>query len=124
MKNYNVTDLRTRIKSAFPFGIVPAHTEAGHFYTREDSGRTAASVTTKLGLVSKGYLHKWYASQAVEHIKANIGRINAGDNSVYDEAKSAGESNRDNASDIGTTAHGAVDLFLSEWIKTGKRLRS
>lgn len=118
---YDVVDLRARIASAFPFRIIPAHTAEGHFYKREDTGRVAASVTTKLGFVAKGYLYKWYAKLAAEHVRTNLDRLLSGDLTVLDEAQHAGEKSRDDSAGIGTTAHGAIDAYNTKWIKSGVR---
>lgn len=120
-KSYDLVPLRERINNAFSYRIVPAHTSEGHFYQREDTGKVAASVTTKLAFVSKGYLHKWYSKMAVEHVRANLERLVHGDLSVLDEAQHAGERSRDDSAGIGTTAHGAVDAYNTEWIKSGSR---
>lgn len=122
-RQYVVSDYRQRLARAFPFRILPAHTEAGHFYEREDNGRVAASVTTKLGFVSKGYLYKWYAKMAVEHVRENLSRLLAGDASVLDDAQRAGEKSRDDSAGIGTTAHGAIDNYCSHWIHGNARPR-
>jgi hypothetical protein len=101
--------------------IVPSHTSDGHRYRREDTGREAWSVTTKLGFVNKGYLHKWYAKKAAEHVRANLPRLLAGDLSVLDEASRAGEDSRDTSASIGTTAHNSIDRYISEWLREGVR---
>lgn len=117
-RRYDVATIRSQLRSCFP-SIVPAHTPEGHFYKREDTGRVAASVTTKLGFVAKGYLYKWYAKLAAEHVRTNLKRLIEGDLAVLDEAQHAGERSRDNSAGIGTTAHGAIDAFCTEWIKSG-----
>lgn len=120
---YDITDLRTRLISCFP-AILPAHTSEGHFYQREDTGRVAASVTTKLGFVSKSYLHKWYAKRTAEYVREHLNRLINGDLAVLDEAQHAGERSRDDSAGIGTTAHGAIDAYNTEWIKSGNRPNS
>lgn len=119
-KSYDVAHLRKLVRSASPV-ILADHTTLGHRYRREDTGRKAWSVTTKLGFVNKGYLHKWYAKRAAEHVRDNLPRLLQGDLSVLDEAARAGEGSRDNAADIGTNAHGAIDRFVTEWLRTGVR---
>lgn len=114
-RNYDVLDLRARLASCFPH-ISPAHTEAGHFYRNETTGRVTKSVTTALGFVAKGYLYKWYAKLAAEHVRQNLHRLIEGDLTVLDEAQHAGERSRDTSAGIGTTAHGAIDSFCSKWI--------
>lgn len=117
---YDYALLRERLRTSFP-PIIAAHVPEGHRYQRTDTGVYAWSVTTKLGFVAKGYLPRWYAKRSVEHIRENLSALLAGDLSVLDTAIGAGESSRDASADIGTTAHGAIEKYLTEWIETGCR---
>ncbi len=112
----DVLSIRVALRRGFP-PIVADHTSFGHRYKREDTGRQAWSVTTRLGFVNKGHLARWYAKKAVEHIREHMPRLLEGDLSVLDEAIGAGEKSRDDSAGIGTTAHGAIDRCLSRWIQ-------
>lgn len=117
---YDIPALRARLATAFP-GIDPCHEPLGHRYLNRDTQKKAWSVTTKLAFVSKGYLPKWYAKRSVEYIREHLSRLLDGDLSVLDEAAGAGEESRDSSASIGTTAHGAIDSYLNEWIKQNRR---
>jgi len=121
MKVYDVSDLRARLAGAFPFAIVPAHTSDEHWYQREDTGKLAASVTTQLSFVAKTYLFTWYVKRAIEHITLNRDRLSVEFDTVLTEASGAAVKSRDRSADIGTTAHDAIDRFISRWISSGRR---
>lgn len=118
---HTVADLRTRLNNLYPFRILSAHTETEHFYEREDTGKVVASVTSRLSFVDKPYLKKWYAKKAIEHIKDNLPRLLAGDEGVLAEASGAAERSRDFSAGVGTSAHDAVDRWLSRWIESDTR---
>ena len=115
-KSYDVPELRSRLRSAFAFGIESAHTDSAHRYRRSDTNTLAWSVTTKLGFVDKPWLSAWKVKRAVEYIKDNLQRVLAGDEGVFAEAGGAGDRFRDRAAGIGTTAHDAYDAYLQSWI--------
>lgn len=116
---YDVATLRTRLTTAWQFRILPDHTESEHWYKREDTGKRAASVTTKQGIINKPYLKPWNIKIAVEYVRENADRFRAGDDSVLEEAKKAPYRTLDQASGWGTTAHGAIEQYCLEWIRTG-----
>lgn len=123
-KIYDPVDLRNRLATCFPV-ITSCHTPSEHQYRREDTGRVAKSVTTKLGFTNKGYLAVWHTKLAVEHIRVHRDRCATEEDweILFQEARMAGDNSRDTSAEIGTSAHEAVDLYLQDWIRLGRRPR-
>lgn len=121
MKVHDPHRLRDILRDAFPFRILPAHNEQGHFYKREDTGRVAASVTTKLGFASKPYLYGWYVKRALDYVREYAARLGSDLEGVLKEASGAAVRSRDESAKIGTTAHDAIDRYITSWIETGTR---
>lgn len=119
---YDIVVLKTRLASAFPLdSIVADHTDNEHYYRNTQTGTRAASVTTKLGIINKGYLQAWYAKLTVEYIRERLSLLCAGDLSVLESARGAASRSRDTSAEIGTSAHDAYDRYLTEWITIGSR---
>lgn len=122
-KTNDVAGLRALLAGAFPYGIVPRHTASQHFYEREDTGRVAASVNTKLGFAAKDWLATWKVSRALAHVEAECGRLDVQSDvrqhlpDILSSAKDAGDRIRDEAGGFGTNAHAAVDAYLSAWLR-------
>lgn len=114
-KTYDIGNLRETLRDSFP-GVVPCHTATEHWYKREDTGRVAASVTTKQGIINKPYLKPWYIKQTVDYIRENVERLREGDLEVLEEAKGAAGKRVNQASVWGTTAHDAIDRYVTTWI--------
>lgn len=123
---YDIPRLRAQLASAFPEGsIVGEHTATEHWYRNTHNGKIAASVTTKHSVRSKPYLRQWAVNEAINHISKNIGRVFIGESEdVFNEAKHAHENTRDQAATYGTTAHGAYEDYLNDWINTGTHKES
>lgn len=119
---YDIDIIKSRLADSFPPGlIVSDHSADSHYYRNVTTGKRTASVTTKLGFVSKPYLQTWYAKRAVEFIRENLSRVFAGEMSLLDDAVGAATRSRDTSAEIGTNAHDAFDLYLTEWIRSGIR---
>lgn len=123
-KSHDPNHLRELLAHCFP-PIVSRHTNTEHQYERTDTGRVAKSVTTKLGFASKGYLLPWYLKLAIEHIRVHRDRCTSEEEweALFLEAREAGNNSRDNSAEIGTNAHEAVDLYLQDWLRLGRRPR-
>lgn len=117
---YDVATLRAVLGNAWRSGLIVAdHTESEHWYQNTDTGRRAASVTTKQGIINKPYLKPWYIKKTIEYIDANRARCEAGEwEAVLAEAKQAAGKSVDQASVWGTSAHNAIDDYCTEWIRT------
>jgi hypothetical protein len=83
-------------------------------------GKRATGITTVIGVLAKPALYSWYARKAVEYIAENASPVDieggfdlAVWNALLEEAKTAGNRNKDKAADHGTDAHALVE----EWIK-------
>lgn len=119
---YDVAHLRAVLDDAWPRGtIVADHTEDEHWYRNTETGRRAASVTTKQGFVSKPWLKPWYIRKTVDYIDANRARCEAGEwEAVLAEAKKAAGKSVEQAGIWGTTAHNAIDRYCEQWIVSGR----
>jgi hypothetical protein len=84
----------------------------------------AWSVTSKLGIISKPYLYKWYVKLTVEYIRENRDRLADEFDEVLRESKNAAVRSRDTSAEIGTSAHDAIDRHITEWVRTDSRPRS
>lgn len=107
--------IRAAIMGRLPYGaIVPEHEANRHFYRHAASGVLLPSVTTVTGILAKPNLAQWQISQAAEHVRQNWDRATAemGRDLVLDEAATAGDRKRDEAGDIGTRAHDAIERWL------------
>lgn len=117
---------RTRdcLDKAIPFGsIVAEHTPTSHHYRANifPGAPLYDSVTTKTGIIDKGYLKVWGVKLAVEHIRKNIqGVIDevTRDTVLYD-ASVQHEVVLDEAGGIGTIVHNAIEDYIKEWIAKG-----
>lgn len=90
----------------------------GHYY----DGRRLTSVTTVLGIVSKGdAIPQWAVNQAIEYIRENLkGELTSEDvDLILHGAKLRWRSVRQEAADIGTQAHNWIERYLKgenpEW---------
>lgn len=107
--------LRAIIGEKLPDGaVVPEHEAHRHFYRHAATGALLPSVTTVTGILAKPGLAQWQISQAAEHVRQNWDRATAefGRDLVLDEASVAGDRVRDEAADVGTRAHDAIERWL------------
>lgn len=123
-KTYDVHHLRKLLAGCMP-PISTQHTDTAHFYKNENTGRVVQSVTGRLGFVSKPYLQKWYIKLTIEHIRIHRDRCATEEEweQLFVEAREAGNNSRDTSAEIGTTAHDAVDRYLQDWLRLGRRPR-
>jgi ATP-dependent exoDNAse (exonuclease V) beta subunit len=125
-------DIKKNIQKNVVGKIIPAHTDAGHFYKFKDTPAKNAvhSVTTKICL-EKPHLSIWAAKLAAKNI---IDRVKNSDNEflydVFEEEQATRQaslihiSERDNAGNMGTKAHNIIEKYINTWIKTDKRPES
>lgn len=124
-KVYNPFRLREELKAAFPEGLVVSdHDDTGHWYKNTETGKRAASVTTKQGIAAKGFLKQWAVNRAIEHVRDQQLRLPAELEAVLEEAKYAHKTTLESAGDIGTKTHNAVEDFCEDWIKFGRPAKS
>lgn len=141
MSYLTANEVRAVIKEKIPKGLVEtAHTSEGHFYRHTPTGETYASVTTKSGILDAPHLKSWAAREAVKLITENQNRISELVNIIENEApiedhmKTQDELDKiykaaimahkalfEDAGDIGTQGHEAIERYLNIWIETGKR---
>lgn len=119
--------IRAIIAEKIPEGlIVPAHDDFGHHYRHTPSGVVFDSVTTQMaGVIDNPHLKVWASRLAVEHFAGQVSM----DVTVLDDMtrlvslkESSIMMHRDtfeDAGDIGTVGHGAVERYLLEWMETG-----
>lgn len=118
-------ELREKINSVFYEGrVIPRHTETQHFYEDAEDGVLYRSVTTKTSLLSKDIYKQIAADLAVDHIQQfMLSRDYDPEkiSQIFSEAREAHIHNLKRAGSWGTDGHNLTDLFVSEWIKTGKQ---
>lgn len=101
---------------------VAAHDETGHHYRNRDSGVLVDSVTTKLSLLSKPHLIPWAVKMGLEYFIERIEFYNKDNHDqLIKAAQFAHTAVRDDAGNIGTIAHQALEDYVNEWLKTKKR---
>lgn len=104
--------------------IQPEHTSTAHFY-RFPSGKLQPSVTSKLQLLSKPHLTRWAIKMAIEWLEVDDRwRYLASDvtrSSYIQGATEAHTDIRDEAGNVGTQAHNAIEDYIKAWLVTGKR---
>jgi len=103
--------------------ILPKHDNYGHHYAFTDSGLVVDSVTTILSILRKDHLLKWAITKGVEWLEVSDRWTRLGDPLYRSEllvgAQTAHTDIRDDAGNVGTQAHNAIELYLIEWINTG-----
>lgn len=101
------------------------HDESGHRYCHVPTGMTVRSVTTKAGILEAPHLKQWSAGMAVEFIDKNWDVIITASveqrEGLFKQAKLVHQDVFHDAGNIGTQGHEAVEAYLLEWMKTGKR---
>lgn len=105
--------------------IVAEHSDAGHFYRFAETGKLQPSVTTKLKVINKPHLFRWGIKKAIEYLEVEDRFVLLKDeehrNKVMVGAYEAHALIRDDAGDVGSQAHEAVERYLLDWIDSGDR---
>lgn len=103
--------------------VTPCHSEDAHYYKVEGHDALLPSVTQK-NILRAPHLIPWAAKLAVEHVHRN---------KLWDEldgpmgkdimrtATTQHIAVRDDAGNVGTAAHDAIEAYTNEWIRTGAR---
>jgi len=124
----DIERVRGIIQTKIPSGaIVPCHTEHSHHYmvTTFLGNPVLDSVTTKTGVLSKGYLKDWGIKLAVDHVREKWvdyqGKDEFEREELFVEASGLSDSVRDDAADCGTKIHKVVEDYLEEWIAKKQR---
>lgn len=120
----NVLELRRLIAEKIPKSlIVPEHDHMGHHYRYLPTNQVFDSVTTKGGILDNPRLKRWAANLAIQYIDRNWNIIASSQNrdNHYKAALLAHEDTLQDAGDIGTQGHGAIDRYLIRWIETGEQ---
>ena len=103
--------------------ILPTHDNYGHHYAFTDSGLVVDSVTTILSILRKDHLLKWAITKGVEWLEVSDRWTRLSDPMYREElligAQTAHTDIRDDAGNVGTQAHNAIELYLIEWINSG-----
>lgn len=117
----DVAALRALIKEKLPASLViPEHDERGHHYRYLPTNKVYDSVTTKAAILDNPRLKRWAANLAVQYIDRNWNIIASATNKEdhYKAAVLAHEDELQDAGDIGTQGHGAIERWLQRWIDT------
>lgn len=103
--------------------VTACHTADRHFYRVEATGRLMPSVTSK-NVLQSPHLLPWAAKLAVQYVHENRlwdeldGPMASG---VMRTATTQHAKARDDAGNVGTAAHDAIEAYANEWIRTGVR---
>lgn len=117
----NVLELRETIKEKLPASLVIAeHDHSGHHYRYLPTNKVYDSVTTKSGILDNPRLKRWAANLAIEYIDRNWDTISTAKNKKdhYKAALLSHEDTFEDAGNIGTQGHDAIERYLKRWIKT------
>jgi hypothetical protein len=120
----SLSELQAIIKEKVTGKIVACHTEEGHFYNFVGTDITVASVTTINGWIAMHHLAYWAAGCAIDFLEKadRISKLKGPEReSIILGAKKAHTDIRDDAGNVGTQAHNAIEKYLKEWIATGIR---
>jgi len=126
MMNLSLQDIKSVIDERVLGKITPQHTEEGHFYRFEDTGRIVPSVTTILKeVLAKPHLLNWAVKKGIEWLEVDDRWTRIKDPAYRDEyitgAQIAHTEFRDSAGSIGTQAHQMCEDYIKEWLKTGNK---
>lgn len=103
--------------------VIARHTADRHFYEVAATGRLLPSVTQK-NVLQSPHLLPWAARLAVEHVHAN-GLWPELDGprgkEIMRTATTRHAAVRDDAGNVGTQAHDAIEAYVNEWIASGRR---
>lgn len=117
----NVLELRALVKEKLPASLViPEHDHLGHHYRYLPTNKVYDSVTTKSGILDNPRLKRWAANLAIQYIDRNWNVIASSQNREdhYKAALLAHEDELEDAGDIGTQGHAAIERYLKRWIDT------
>lgn len=117
----DVAALRELVKEKLPASLViPEHDHLGHHYRYLPTNKVYDSVTTKASILDNPRLKRWAANLAVQYIDRNWNIIASSTNKEdhYKAAVLAHEDELQDAGDIGTQGHSAIERWLKRWIDT------
>jgi hypothetical protein len=116
----SVAELRQIVKEKLPPSLViPEHDHLGHHYRFVPTNKVYDSVTTKTSILENPRLKRWAANLAVQYIDRNWKLITPGNkDDHYKAAILAHEDELQDAGDIGTQGHHAIERYLKRWIDT------
>lgn len=120
----DVLALRALVKEKLPSSLVtPEHDHRGHHYRFLPTNKVYDSVTTKTAILDNPRLKRWAANLAVQYIDRNWNVIHNASNREdhYKAALLAHEDELQDAGDIGTQGHGAIERWLNRWIDTNEQ---
>jgi len=122
----NANEIREKILKAIPENsIVPEHTSTSHHYRCHlfEGSPLYDSVTTKTGILDKGYLKKWAIGLTINYVRDNIHRLHDDENreNILAEAAAQSQNVLEDAGDVGTRSHNVIENYINEWIKLGSR---
>lgn len=117
--------LKEKVDKACLGKIIPRHDEKGHHYEFVDKSLVVDSVTTILSILGKDHLSRWMVTKGVEWLEKGERWIGLSDPERRKElivgAQTAYTDIRDDAGNVGTQAHNAIEKYLLAWIESGVR---
>ncbi len=126
MKVLDPQKIRDEVLVHMPKGsVIPEHTDKAHFYRVMDpelGNPKYPSVTGKLQIVKDPSIANFKMNRAVEYFFSHFDQMNQ-DNLMehLDNARSEGDAIFRDAGDVGTDIHDIRELYMNEWIETGKK---
>lgn len=111
-------EIKQVIDEKIPVGLIKAeHTEDCHYYRHTGVDELYPSVTTKAGVLDKKYLKVWAVNKAIEHVEKHWEIAQEDRDLILWEAKQQHALILQDASEIGTAGHEAVETYMLDWIK-------
>ena len=99
----------------------PAHDETGHHYRHVRTGRMVDSVSTKL-IFDRPHLKRYAVYEALRYMRKVWPEVHAGNEAEHFEAAFQKHTDaRDDAGNVGTRIHAAIEAYVNEWMSTDVR---
>jgi hypothetical protein len=108
-------------KTIPPGSIVAEHTDTSHHYRVNlfPGSPLLDSVTTKTGILNKGYLKDWGIRLAIDYIRDNIDAVINEETreGIFLDAKGQSQGVLEDAGDVGTKVHNVIETYIDLWIE-------
>jgi len=121
---YQLQDIKALIANNVIGRWVPEHTDEGHFYRDVVTGVKVVSVTGK-NLLDKPHLIPWAIGLAIQFLMEDDKFLLLKDEKqrkpLMMAAKFIHTGVRDDAGNVGSQAHDAIEVWVQQWIDTGEK---
>jgi len=104
--------------------VTPDHDHTGHWYLM--GGKRMSSVTTALQMVKDDSIRNWKMNRALDHFIGELTKTFTLPSTeeleeIKQRAKDAPQREFVEAGDIGSAVHTLREIYVSEWLETGRR---